>query len=428
MAKKKDAVQKRTFVGFAPHPGQEEVFNSVVNEDYKYYVLCMGRNWGKTQLCLNLSLFWAINEKGSDILYLGKTNRLAREVYYQTYEILKDCGLIEHNNKTNQEIILINKSKLRFGTGSEPNHWRGFNTLTHAIIDEMSFQHPQLFTHAIQQCLMRNGKKCMMISTPNGFDHFRDQYIKAETEDNYKAFHASSHENIYLPEDALAELDFYKKNNPIIYRVEYLAEFVDEYTGIFSNVLKCVYGEMEDTPQVGGMYTMGLDIGRRDATVCTILEMKTNKVVDILRMQDMEWEDVLYDVAAMYHKWKPIHGYAECNFNDRIVEELVKNKGCVNLRPFFTASHSKQPMIENLIFQFTNESPESINHVQIKIPKHEQLIKELRAYSIRFKKGSQKPTYSGGNTNDDCVISLALASQSRKEKYRQGSNLMWEPI
>jgi len=59
-----------TIKGYKPHEKQKIIHDSINNEHYKYYVLNIGRQFGKSKLGINQLLYWSINFKGSNIAWL----------------------------------------------------------------------------------------------------------------------------------------------------------------------------------------------------------------------------------------------------------------------------------------------------------------------------------------------------------------------
>ena len=49
--------------GFTPHPKQREMIAGILNSNAKYHVACVGRQFGKSMMAMNLVLYWAINNK-----------------------------------------------------------------------------------------------------------------------------------------------------------------------------------------------------------------------------------------------------------------------------------------------------------------------------------------------------------------------------
>ena len=77
-------------------------------------------------------------------------------------------------------ITFINGSSIKFLSGDSPDSIRGFR-FNYLVIDEMAFIKERTIDQVILPTLNPNGKKCLMISTPKGRNHFYSWYNKEET-------------------------------------------------------------------------------------------------------------------------------------------------------------------------------------------------------------------------------------------------------
>ena len=63
---------------YSPHNNQVKIHNSINNENYKYYVLNIGRQWGKSLLAMNQCYYWAFNHSNSQIAWVSPIYKQAR--------------------------------------------------------------------------------------------------------------------------------------------------------------------------------------------------------------------------------------------------------------------------------------------------------------------------------------------------------------
>ena len=47
---------------YNPHKNQSKIHDAINNEPYKYYVLDIGRQFGKSLLATNQALYWLLND------------------------------------------------------------------------------------------------------------------------------------------------------------------------------------------------------------------------------------------------------------------------------------------------------------------------------------------------------------------------------
>ena len=71
------------YTGFTPHPKQREMITSILESDAMYHVTCVGRQFGKSLMGINLALYWAINNTGVKVLWVSP-------VYSQTQKVQKE--------------------------------------------------------------------------------------------------------------------------------------------------------------------------------------------------------------------------------------------------------------------------------------------------------------------------------------------------
>jgi len=50
------------FTGFTPHTKQKEMINAILDSKSKFHVACVGRQFGKSLMAMNLVLYWGINK------------------------------------------------------------------------------------------------------------------------------------------------------------------------------------------------------------------------------------------------------------------------------------------------------------------------------------------------------------------------------
>jgi hypothetical protein len=97
------------------------------------------------------------------------------------------------------------------------------------IIDEAAFTKPNMlhiWNTSIKPTLLDYGGDAWVLSTPNGMNDDNFFYrIGEDPELNFVDHHAPTHANPYLPIEELEKLQ--RENHPLVFKQEYLAEFVD---------------------------------------------------------------------------------------------------------------------------------------------------------------------------------------------------------
>ena len=390
-----------TIKGYKPHEKQKEIHNSIINEGYKYYILNIGRQFGKTMLGINQMLYWAINHKGCNIAWVTPIYKQSKKVFDEMEKVTKSSGLFEYN-RSDLTISGFN-SQIQFFSGERPDNIRG-NTFDYLIVDEMAFTRPELWSEVLSATVLVKGKKVIFISTPKGKNHFYQLSLQPNYDNRYKYFHYSSYDNPMIDAEDLEER---KRSLPKhIFEQEYLAKFIDNASGLFKNVDSCIIKPAERTQKLFG----GLDIGRADDyTVLTILN-KNYQMVYVQRWRQQEWSKIIDEVANKIREYNA-EIFVEVNNQGDVFFEMLQNKVYNNVQPYVTTTATKPIMIEDLAVHFENKD--------IGILDENWLVDELNAFTYIYNEKTRRVQYGAPQgVHDDGVMSLALAVQSiKKNQY-----------
>ena len=390
-----------TIKGYKPHLKQKEIHNSIINEGYKYYILNIGRQFGKTMLGINQMLYWAINHKGCNIAWVTPIYKQSKKVFDEMEKVTKSSSLFEYN-RSDLTISGFN-SQIQFFSGERPDNIRG-NTFDYLIVDEMAFTRPELWSEVLSATVLVKGKKVIFISTPKGKNHFYQLSLQPNYDNRYKYFHYSSYDNPMIDAEDLEER---KRSLPKhIFEQEYLAKFIDNASGLFKNVDSCVIKTAERTQKLFG----GLDIGRADDyTVLTILN-KNYQMVYVQRWRQQEWSKIIDEVATKICEYNA-EIFVEVNNQGDVFFEMLQNKVYNNVQPYVTTTATKPIMIEDLAVHFENKD--------IGILNENWLVDELNAFTYIYNEKTRRVQYGAPQgIHDDGVMSLALAVQSiKKNQY-----------
>ncbi len=361
-------------------------------------------------------LFWALNDNNANIIYVSPTYMMAREVFSKLLQAMdgldEETGkrpgneLIKIRNKTNLSLTFVNGSKISCFSGERYDNLRGL-TVTHVVLDEFAYSKPELWEKVIKPATFVKGKKIIFISTPFSKNHFYTLFMMGENgKKGYRSFTAPSTENPYIDPDEINEME----KNDLIFQQEYMAKFLDTSLTVFPNLKEQTYPEpMELNERNSEMkYFIGIDLGRYKDATCAICLDNNRRVVDMLTIRFKEWSDQIDAIEKFYHKWKPANAKIEINFNDNIYE-ILKARGCTNLKPFHTSAQSKPLIVEDLSKGFQDK--------KITIPDIKYLYNELDSFTYRFNPNTHRISYSAPNgLHDDSVIALCLANNAWKDR------------
>jgi hypothetical protein len=391
-----------TIKGYKPHVKQLEIHNAINHGSEKYFALNIGRQFGKTLLGINQLLYWAINDKGCKIAWVTPVYKQGKKVFAELERAVAKSGLFEFNKS--DLLVTGFGSSIEFFSGERPDNIRG-NTFDYMVIDEFAFTRGELWDEVLSATVMVKGKKVIFISTPKGKNHFHRVCMQPNYDDRYRYFHFTSYDN---PMIHPKELEERKRSLPDhIYRQEYLAEFIDNASGLFKDVRQSI-GQGERTSRTYG----GLDIGRADDyTVLTILN-EQGKMVHVERWRHDDWSRIIDKVADLIRKYNVITT-VEVNNQGDVFYEMLHKMHPTKVVPFVTTSKSKPILIEDLALAFEQRTI-GINDVG-------WLVDELESFTYIYNPNTRGVQYSAPvGMHDDGVMSLALAWHSIKANKHKG--------
>ena len=381
----------RTTIDAQPHAGQLEVHNS----DARFKVLSAGRRWGKTRLGVNECLDAA--SKGGRAWWVSPSYKTSEVGWRPLRQIARKIP--------NAEVRLVDRMVTLPGGGfvavrsaDNPDSLRG-EGLDFVVMDECAFMQREAWTEAIRPALSDRLGKALFISTPKGRNWFWENYQRGiNGEQGWQSWTYPTSTNPFIDK---GEIEAAKRDLPeIIFRQEYLAEFVDDQGGVFRRVQESAILQPQE-PQPGRNYIAGVDVASSiDYTVVTILDAESKEMVYLDRFNRVDYPVLIDRLESVYHRYHLTSMVVESNSIGRpVIDELV-TRG-LNIVPFMTTSATKQGIIQSLQSAFENG--------QIRVLDEPVLIGELLSFEAK-RNASGSFSYSApSGMHDDCLMSLAIA-------------------
>lgn len=391
-----------TIKGYKPHGKQKIIHDAINNDNAKYYVCNIGRQFGKTLLGINQCLYWSINDKGCMIGWVSPIYKQSKKVYSELKRATISSGLFTYNDT--ELIVKGFGSQIQFFSAERADGIRG-NTFDYLICDEFDFMKALTWEEVLQPTILVKGKKVVFISTPRGKRMMYKLSLLRHQDDRYRYFQFSSYDNPMIDP---REIDSIRQTVPEhIFKQEYLAEFIDGATGLFKNIRESI-GVAVNTGKLFG----GLDIGRADDYTVLTIGTKEGKVFFTERYRQDDWTNIINKVAAKIKEFNA-STYVEVNNQGDVFYEMLKKSVGNLIEPFTTTVKTKPIMIEDLAVSF--------EQMELTIPNEEYLIDELEAFTYVFDARTRHVKYSAPEgIHDDAVISLALYNQARKTLSQKG--------
>ena len=397
---------------FKPYTAQKEFIDLYVDSPHLFGILVSPRGAGKTLLGINMLLFWALRNNDSKLGYITPIYALGKEVF----EIIqsKTYDLIESSNKSDLTIKFINGSSIKFLSADRADSVRGFR-FHYLILDEVAYLNKETIEKAILPTLNPNGKKCLMISTPRGKNHFYEYYLRGqEGNSDYISYRIPLEACPYVKPELIEEA---RKSLPLeVFRSEYEAEFTDSTNDVFQSIDKNAIIYEWTQPNRGNRYFAGIDTGlSSDYSVLTIID-ESGRVVFIDRTNNDTLENIANRYIATLKRYSVQGCLVETNGIGKAMFELIRKHIRITM-PFISTQDSKMNAIRTLMTD--------MDAGVIEIPTKEffpHLYNELSAFTYKYSANGKISFSHPNGVNDDCVDALWLANLSRNKIKSSGLN------
>ena len=390
---------------FTPHKGQRKVIDGFADSQHKFGVVATGRQYGKSLLGQNLMLYWLLQNPKQKGAWISPIYSQGKKVFR---ELLGAANkIIEHKNEADLTMRFMNGSTLQFLSAERYDSIRGFS-FNYLVVDEAAFIKEIAMQEAIFPTLSAIGKKCLIISTPKSKNWFYTHYLKGSTDnDDYISFRGISTDNTHIDADFIAEQA--KSLPPEIFKQEYLAEFSESGNDVFSNVDAVCNLNNWSPYERQKRYYCGIDLGlQHDYSVITVIA-DDGRVVRVERINGTSYAEIAEQFSRIIKQYRCAGGYCEVNGPGLPVWELI-NKQEKKIKQWTTNNSNKTNGIRNLIYD--------IQELAIELPSKEvfpYLYEELNAFTYKVS-ATGTTTFSAPNGfHDDCVMSLMLANECRKQ-------------
>lgn len=178
----------------------------VWDDDSRYKVINIGRRGGKTTLGAVKLLETALTRPGTISWYVAPTYKQAEQILWQMLKDLVPQASIVKKNEQKLHIILTNKSQIFLKGADNPDSLRGVR-IDFCIFDEVAFFDKwEESWKVIRPTLADSKAHVWFISTPNGFNHFKE--LAEMTDPDWSYHHYTTYDNPHIPTE---EIDAMKK-------------------------------------------------------------------------------------------------------------------------------------------------------------------------------------------------------------------------
>lgn len=247
-------------------PCQKAIFEHVS----RYKIIRAGRKFGKTTYALYQALKW-LGPPGSRVWFLTSTYKQGKLIAWADFKrLIPSDAMKKKPNDTDLTITLKNGSELSVLGTDDMDSLRG-PAPDGAIFEEAALHKPEVWHEVIRPNLVPKKAPALFISTPKGFNWFKDLEDSARLSilqggDEWSVWHHTIYDNPTLDrneiEQARRDCD-----NEAVWRQEYLAEYEASVGRVFAS--------FSDDRHMGSVLhpvsipaSRAIDWGMRDDTAC----------------------------------------------------------------------------------------------------------------------------------------------------------------
>ena len=175
-----DIVQSLTGGLTAP---QRQVWDA----DHRFKLLCSGRRFGKTYLCITRLICWAMEKPGSLCWYVTANYRMAKQIAWRQLKTMTPDGMIAKKNETDLSIELINGSEIALRGADNEDSLRGVS-LSALVVDEAAYVKQTAWEMVLRPALSDQNGPAWFITTPAGLNWFHDLWEQAQDQVDWDTF------------------------------------------------------------------------------------------------------------------------------------------------------------------------------------------------------------------------------------------------
>jgi hypothetical protein len=381
----------------------------------RFRVVSAGRRSGKTMLALACSLEVAL--QGGRSWWVAPTYGVGDIAWRQLRSLLKSTklGKFAVLAESKRAVFFLTGGEIWFKSADNEDGLRG-EGLDFLVMDEAAYIGERVWESALRPALADRQGRALFISTPAGRNWFWRAFVAGQNaEPGMRSWKFATSCNPIMPAD---EIDKARASMTArLFSQEFLAEFIEDTSGVFRNVASCATSAAITAPVVEEdgtqhVYVMGCDLARKaDFTVLTVLDASTKhpRMVALDRFNQIDWKFQMGRIEALARRLQVAHLVVDqTGVGDPILEDLRRGFAARNpsviLSGFQFTNATKQQGIERLALAFELG--------EIEILPDPVLTFELEAIEWQRTPSGLTRYSAPEGLHDDCVMSLMMAHQA----------------
>ena len=408
--------KNKIYKGATLFPWQNAVAKEIcipVN-DNKTVVVKSHRQCGKSFMCENILLYYAINKRRSTNAMISPTLNQSRALFKELVNAIVASGIIKAKNEQLLTIDLINGSTIFFKSAEQRDALRGYHISGILILDEAAYLGDDILPLVLPWCNVAGANK-LIVSTPfrkDGF-YFRYYQMGVAKEKNTISIDWNDYDTSVLlsEEQKKTYKELLPKNQ---YLTEIEGEFIEDDGMVFTHIIENVA-----RPHYPKHLFVGIDWGAGKGEDSTSITM-------VNELGDMWYLEYWNDLGTI----EQINHIADLLTND--ADKIVKIKAEDNsighpLTELLIAELKKRgyTSLVNVLEEFTTTNSEKVRLVSLvqvgleqgefKLLKDKRFLNEMAAYSATYNNKTGNVSYNAPQgLHDDTVISTMLAFDGYK--------------
>jgi len=229
----------------------------VFNDKHRFKVINSGRRSGKSYLVSVEILRFATEKEKSIVWYVSPTYKQSKAIMWSMLKELVPPEAIKRTNETELYIELLNGSQIFLKGADTPDSLRGVR-IDLCIFDETAFIDKwEEVWKVVRPTLADSKADVWFISTPNGFNHFKE--LSEMNEPDWSYHHYTTYDNPHIPREEIESMK--KEMDEDSFAQEILGEFRKMSGLIYKDFNRDIH--MVDIPDLNFNYTFtrALDFG-----------------------------------------------------------------------------------------------------------------------------------------------------------------------
>ncbi len=188
----------------------------------RFKLLCSGRRFGKTYLCITRLLNWALEKPESLNWYVTANYRMAKQIAWRQLKDMAPRDLVVKQNESDLSLEFINGAQIALRGADNEDSLRGVS-LSSLVVDEAAYVKKSAWEMVLRPALSDQGGPAWFITTPAGLNWFHDLWEQAKDQTDWRTFSFTTLEGGNVPK---AEVEAAKRTlDERTFRQEYLASF-----------------------------------------------------------------------------------------------------------------------------------------------------------------------------------------------------------